>query len=62
MFYPVGRLSHFNLFDNEFNGNSISISLSFKVVAIFHTQPAWTDRSILAADHDLGRSLFKAID
>jgi hypothetical protein len=50
------------LFDNEFNENTNSISLSFKVAALLHTQPAWIDRSILAADHDLGRSLFKAID
>ena len=58
----MGGFDRFNLFDNEFNGNTNSNPLSFKVVAVFHTQPAWIDRSILAAAHDLGRSLFKAID
>ena len=55
------RFSHFNLFDNEFNGNTNSIPLSFQLAAVFDTHLAWIDRSILAADHDLGYSLFKAI-
>jgi len=58
----VGGFSHFNLFDNEFNENSNSISLSFKVVAVFHTQPVWIDYRFLAAGHDLGHSVCKAVD
>ena len=58
----LGGVSHFNLFDNEFNGNTNSISIPFKLVAVSHPHSIWIDRSILAVDHDLGCALLKAID